>query len=51
MSGNKKADEITLKVLVVGPCESGKTRIANFLASTEKPDAGYQPTIGVRSAS
>ncbi|KAL5477325.1 hypothetical protein EMCRGX_G024114 [Ephydatia muelleri] len=37
------------KILVVGPCEVGKTWIANFLAeATESTSGDYHPTQGVR---
>lgn len=37
------------KVLVVGPCEAGKTCISNFIAeATESRGGEYQPTQGVR---
>ncbi|XP_077995703.1 intraflagellar transport protein 22 homolog [Glandiceps talaboti] len=37
------------KILVLGPCESGKTTISNFLAdATETSGGEYHPTQGVR---
>ena len=41
------------KILLVGPENSGKSTIANFLAADGKgsigsPDAKYEPTVGVR---
>ncbi|XP_032236763.1 intraflagellar transport protein 22 homolog isoform X2 [Nematostella vectensis] len=37
------------KILVLGPCESGKTVIANFLSdATETSGGDYHPTQGVR---
>ncbi|XP_038059241.1 intraflagellar transport protein 22 homolog [Patiria miniata] len=37
------------KILVVGPCESGKSVISNFLAdATETSGGEYHPTQGVR---
>eukprot|EP00794_Sanderia_malayensis_P013823 gene13823-15268_t len=37
------------KVLVIGPCESGKTVLSNFLAdATEMSSGEYYPTVGVR---
>ncbi|XP_013379823.1 intraflagellar transport protein 22 homolog [Lingula anatina] len=37
------------KVLVLGPCESGKSAIANYLAdATENIGGEYRPTQGVR---
>jgi len=38
-----------VKILVAGPCESGKTVISNFLAdATESAGGTYHPTQGVR---
>ena len=38
-----------LKILFVGPCESGKTVLANFLAdATETATGDYKPTQGAR---
>lgn len=38
-----------VKILMVGPCQSGKTIIANFLAdATETVGGEYRPTAGVR---
>ena len=38
-----------VKILMVGPCQSGKTMIANFLAdATETVGGEYRPTAGVR---
>ena len=38
-----------LKILVVGPCESGKTAISNFLSDASEMTSGaYRPTKGVR---
>ncbi|XP_033627965.1 intraflagellar transport protein 22 homolog [Asterias rubens] len=40
---------IKAKILVVGPCESGKSVISNFLAdATETSGGEYHPTQGVR---
>ncbi|XP_063238590.1 intraflagellar transport protein 22 homolog [Bacillus rossius redtenbacheri] len=40
---------IKLKILVIGPCESGKTTIANLLAeATENAVGDYRPTQAVR---
>jgi len=37
------------KILVLGPCESGKTVISNFLSdATETSGGEYHPTQGVR---
>jgi len=37
------------KVLVVGPCEAGKTLVANVLAeAVETASEIYRPTVGVR---
>ena len=39
----------TAKIVVVGPCKSGKTYFANFLASSTTASSGeYYPTRGVR---
>ncbi|XP_064460050.1 intraflagellar transport protein 22 homolog [Ornithodoros turicata] len=38
-----------LKIVVVGPLQSGKTAISNFLAeATESSHGQYSPTVGVR---
>ncbi|KAL5016702.1 hypothetical protein ScPMuIL_006291 [Solemya velum] len=38
-----------IKVLVIGPCESGKTALSNFLAeATDTSEGQYHPTQGVR---
>ncbi|KAK3595743.1 hypothetical protein CHS0354_025372 [Potamilus streckersoni] len=38
-----------VKVLILGPCQSGKTTISNFLAdATEISSGEYHPTQGVR---
>lgn len=38
-----------LKILLLGPCASGKTTIANFLSdATENSSGEYRPTQGVR---
>ncbi|XP_046670108.1 intraflagellar transport protein 22 homolog isoform X2 [Homalodisca vitripennis] len=38
-----------LKIVLIGPCKSGKTTIANFLSdSTENVGGEYRPTQGVR---
>eukprot|EP00744_Colponema_vietnamica_P010565 GILI01014920.1.p2 GENE.GILI01014920.1~~GILI01014920.1.p2 ORF type:complete len:203 (-),score=50.03 GILI01014920.1:1161-1727(-) len=38
-----------LKLLVIGPCRSGKTTLSNLLAEfSETPSAEYQPTAGCR---
>ena len=38
-----------VKIVMVGPCQSGKTMIANFLAdATENIGGEYRPTAGVR---
>ncbi|XP_028513044.1 intraflagellar transport protein 22 homolog isoform X3 [Exaiptasia diaphana] len=37
------------KILIIGPCESGKTVLANFLSdATETSGGEYHPTQGVR---
>ncbi|CAH1801181.1 unnamed protein product [Owenia fusiformis] len=37
------------KVLVLGPCESGKTVLSNFLSDATDTSGGeYHPTVGVR---
>ena len=39
----------TAKIIIVGPCKSGKTYFSNFLASSTTPSSGeYYPTKGVR---
>ena len=39
----------TAKIVIVGPCKSGKTYFSNFLASSTTPSSGeYYPTKGVR---
>ncbi|KAI6660966.1 Intraflagellar transport protein 22-like [Oopsacas minuta] len=39
----------TAKLIIVGPCKSGKTYFANFLASSTTASSGeYYPTKGVR---
>lgn len=38
----------SLKVAFVGPCEAGKTRLANHLAHEPPRPAAYEPTRGVR---
>ena len=38
-----------VKILLAGPCQAGKTMIANFLSdATESVGGEYRPTIGVR---
>ncbi|XP_077511053.1 intraflagellar transport protein 22 homolog [Amblyomma americanum] len=38
-----------MKIIVIGPCQSGKTVVSNFLAeATESSSGQYQPTKGVR---
>ena len=38
-----------VKIVMVGPCQAGKTMIANFLAdATENIGGEYRPTAGVR---
>ncbi|XP_037566264.1 intraflagellar transport protein 22 homolog [Dermacentor silvarum] len=38
-----------MKIIVIGPCQSGKTAISNYLAeATENSSGQYQPTKGVR---
>ena len=38
-----------VKIVMVGPCQSGKTMIANFLSdATENVGGEYRPTAGVR---
>ena len=38
-----------VKILVLGPCESGKSVLSNFLAdATESASGSYRPTQGVR---
>ncbi|XP_039273407.1 intraflagellar transport protein 22 homolog [Styela clava] len=37
------------KIIVVGPCESGKTAVSNFLGDqTDHSESNYHPTAGVR---
>lgn len=36
------------KILVLGPCESGKTVISNFLADATETGGNYHPTQGCR---
>ena len=44
-----KDSEIKVKVGIVGPCEAGKTTLANFLAdATETVIEDYNPTHVVR---
>ncbi|XP_012224917.1 intraflagellar transport protein 22 homolog [Linepithema humile] len=38
----------TLKLVIIGPTESGKTTIANFLADATEIPYDYHPTQGVR---
>ncbi|XP_012059272.1 PREDICTED: intraflagellar transport protein 22 homolog [Atta cephalotes] len=38
----------TLKLIMIGPTESGKTTIANFLAEATEIPYDYRPTQGVR---
>ncbi|KAH0948899.1 hypothetical protein HN011_006344 [Eciton burchellii] len=38
----------TLKLIMIGPVESGKTTIANFLADATEIPYDYRPTQGVR---
>eukprot|EP00771_Trimastix_marina_P002625 gnl/Trimastix_PCT/3767.p1 GENE.gnl/Trimastix_PCT/3767~~gnl/Trimastix_PCT/3767.p1 ORF type:complete len:204 (-),score=28.33 gnl/Trimastix_PCT/3767:25-636(-) len=48
-SMNIRSDQMRIKVLIVGPQQTGKSTIANFLAdNSETPSATYHPTIGVR---
>lgn len=44
------SDRGQLKILLIGPCRSGKTTIGNFLAENQYSlDADdYHPTVGVR---
>ncbi|XP_028329075.1 intraflagellar transport protein 22 homolog [Gouania willdenowi] len=43
---------VKLKILIVGPCQSGKTVLANFLSdTTERLGGEYRPTQGVRMVS
>ena len=38
-----------VKIVLVGPCQAGKTMIANFLADAMETVGGeYRPTAGVR---
>ncbi|KAL1132515.1 hypothetical protein AAG570_010470 [Ranatra chinensis] len=38
-----------LKIIMIGPCQAGKTTIANFLSeAVEYPNEDYHPTKGVR---
>ena len=38
-----------VKIVLVGPCQSGKTMIANFLSdATENIGGEYRPTAGAR---
>ena len=38
-----------VKILIIGPVQSGKTTIANFLADRgDQLNTGYRPTAGVR---
>ena len=38
-----------VKIVLAGPCQAGKTMIANFLSdATESVGGEYRPTIGVR---
>eukprot|EP00118_Oscarella_pearsei_P022824 m.267374 g.267374 ORF g.267374 m.267374 type:complete len:175 (+) comp40512_c0_seq10:100-624(+) len=39
---------VKLKILVIGPAESGKTFISNFLVDDVEPTGKYRPTTGVR---
>ena len=39
----------SIKILVIGPVQSGKSTIANFIAErTQSSGMGYRPTSGVR---
>ena len=43
-------ETIKVKVALIGPCESGKTLLANFLAdATENTIEEYQPTKVARA--
>ena len=43
-------ETIKVKVALIGPCESGKTLLANFLAdATENSIQEYQPTKVARA--
>ena len=38
-----------VKILMVGPCQSGKTMISNFVSdATESVGGEYRPTAGAR---
>lgn len=38
-----------MKILIIGPPQSGKSRLANFIADREDNSTfGYRPTVGVR---
>lgn len=38
-----------VKILMIGPCQSGKTMIANFVSdATEGVGGEYRPTAGAR---
>lgn len=38
----------TIKILVIGPLQSGKSTISNFLAERAEGPSNYRPTVGVR---
>lgn len=49
MQGGGGEQQTRQKVLFVGPCEGGKSTIANLLAeNTDAPSDSYRPTVGVR---
>ncbi|XP_078599715.1 intraflagellar transport protein 22 homolog isoform X1 [Branchiostoma floridae x Branchiostoma japonicum] len=50
MSGQRSniPEMFKVKVLVLGPCESGKTVLSNFLADATEMSGDYMPTQGVR---
>ncbi|CAH1232667.1 IFT22 [Branchiostoma lanceolatum] len=50
MSGQRSniPEMFKVKVLVLGPCESGKTVLSNFLADATEMSGDYMPTQGIR---
>merc|ERR1719326_364827 len=47
--GGEESGQQRQKILFVGPCEGGKSTIANVLAeNSDVPSDNYRPTVGVR---
>ena len=38
----------TVKILIIGPMQSGKSTVANFISERSDGPSNYRPTVGVR---